>query len=124
MRAGSGSHEVNALCPTCRASPWNRDWIERWRGVELDPDAGGDDRRTSRTLADLGPAARPVSVRDATILRLLTFGHLIPVERRSRAGRFRGVILRRVDYSLREVARIVGCSVRTVGRVRGRHGNV
>ncbi len=104
-----GNDNIPRLCATHRADPANAGWLER------------DEAPTSNSVDTLVPAcrlaelhgaraAREVTEREKTILRLSTFGTEERVPYTDKAGRRRGSYGRRRALSLREIAKEAGCS--------------
>lgn len=114
------TNATTRICPSCREDPANDGWTEQSDREESDAEID----RFAVGLAALttGRRLKAPTQLEQRIMLLLVRGTCVPVERWTRAGHFRGAVLRYHRHmSYRAIAVEVGCAVSFVHKTKRRY---
>jgi len=111
-----GRHDTNKVCPECHARAENAEWVIG-RDELPDENAESLDDANLRLREQQDRPLTPVTPLMTEIVRLIVEGERIAVAYKDKDGRSRGVKYRRRAYTVRRLARRLGCSRTHVQRV-------
>src|SRR5262249_17515436 len=111
-----GRHDTTKICPECRSRAENQDWVHKSREeaddlVEMKTDEA---ERMKDQIDRPLPAVTPEVTQ---IAKLIGEGERVPYKYRDKKGQSHGIRYRWRAYTVRRLAKKVGCSRAFVERV-------